>query len=78
MSDVLVDVSVLREQVREKCREVATEPGGAYHFHTGRLLAARLGYPTRPSMTCPILRWSRSRSRPVPVAAMRDVDLWTG
>ncbi|HTF51512.1 MAG TPA: methyltransferase domain-containing protein [Pseudonocardia sp.] len=45
MSDVLVDASVLREQVREKYREVATDPGGAYHFHTGRPLAARLGYP---------------------------------
>jgi SAM-dependent methyltransferase len=44
MSDMLVDLSVLREQVREKYREVATDPGKEFHFHTGRLLAARLGY----------------------------------
>jgi ubiquinone/menaquinone biosynthesis C-methylase UbiE len=30
--------------VREKYREVATDPGREYHFHTGRALAARLGY----------------------------------
>jgi arsenite methyltransferase len=45
MSDMLVDPSVLREQVREKYREVATDPGAEFHFHTGRPLAARLGYP---------------------------------
>lgn len=45
MSDVLVDPSVLRARVRAKYREVATEPGGTFHFHTGRPLAARLGYP---------------------------------
>lgn len=45
MSDVLVDPSVLREQVREKYREVAADPGAPFHFHTGRPLAARLGYP---------------------------------
>lgn len=45
MSDMLVDPSVLREQVREKYREVATDPAATFHFHTGRPLAARLGYP---------------------------------
>lgn len=45
MSDMLVDAAVLRQQVREKYREVATDPGGEFHFHTGRPLAARLGYP---------------------------------
>jgi arsenite methyltransferase len=45
MSDLLVDPSVLREQVREKYRELATDPGATFHFHTGRPLAARLGYP---------------------------------
>ncbi|MBI2091019.1 MAG: methyltransferase domain-containing protein [Deltaproteobacteria bacterium] len=45
MSDeVLVDGGALREQVREKYREVATNPAGKYHFHTGRFLAAHLGY----------------------------------
>jgi SAM-dependent methyltransferase len=39
-----VDVATLRAQVREKYREVATDPGAEHHFHTGRPLAARLGY----------------------------------
>ena len=42
--DVLPDVEVLRAQVREKYRQVAVAPGDRYHFHTGRPLAARLGY----------------------------------
>jgi arsenite methyltransferase len=42
--DVLVDPEVLREQVREKYRAVAVEPHATFHFHTGRPLAARLGY----------------------------------
>ena len=42
--EVMVDEDALREQVREKYREVATDPGREYHFHTGRPLAARLGY----------------------------------
>jgi SAM-dependent methyltransferase len=45
MSDMLVDAALLREQVRDKYREVATDPRAAFHFHTGRPLAARLGYP---------------------------------
>src|SRR3954453_8957793 len=44
--DLLVDPDVLREQVREKYREVATDPHRSFHFHTGRPLAARLGYDT--------------------------------
>lgn len=42
--DTAVDAGVLREEVRKKYREVATDPYGTYHFHTGRPLAARLGY----------------------------------
>ena len=42
--DLLVDVDTLRTQVRDKYREVALDPHGAHHFHTGRPLAARLGY----------------------------------
>jgi arsenite methyltransferase len=40
----LVDAEALREQVREKYREVAAQPEATFHFHTGRPLAARLGY----------------------------------
>ncbi|MDP6352723.1 MAG: methyltransferase domain-containing protein [Alphaproteobacteria bacterium] len=39
-----VDADALREQVRDKYRAVAIAPGDEYHFHTGRPLAARLGY----------------------------------
>jgi SAM-dependent methyltransferase len=42
--DLLVDADTLREQVREKYREVAVEPNAEYHFHTGRPLARKLGY----------------------------------
>ena len=44
-ADDLVDASVLREQVKEKYREVALDPHGEHHFHTGRSLADILGYP---------------------------------
>ena len=44
MADLLVDPDALREQVREKYREVAVDPHRSFHFHTGRPLAARLGY----------------------------------
>jgi arsenite methyltransferase len=43
----LVDAERLRAEVRLKYRAVATEPDAAYHFHTGRGLAARLGYDPR-------------------------------
>ena len=43
-NETLVDVDTLRAQVRDKYRDVATDPHGAHHFHTGRPLAARLGY----------------------------------
>ena len=43
-NELLVDVETLRTQVRDKYRDVALDPHGAHHFHTGRALAARLGY----------------------------------
>ncbi len=45
-ANVLVDPEALREQVREKYRAVAVDPHATFHFHTGRPLAARLGYDT--------------------------------
>ena len=45
-SDLAVDAEALREEVRKKYREVAANPHGTFHFHTGRPLAARLGYPS--------------------------------
>ena len=45
-TDLLIDAAELREQIRQKYREVATDPHGEHHFHTGRPLAERLGYPS--------------------------------
>jgi arsenite methyltransferase len=42
--DVAVDAVALREQVKQKYREVALDPHAKFHFHTGRYLASRLGY----------------------------------
>ena len=42
--DLLVEADALHEQVKDKYLEVATDPHGDYHFHTGRPLAKRLGY----------------------------------
>jgi len=39
-----VNADALRAELRNKYREVAINPHGTYHFHTGRGLAARLGY----------------------------------
>jgi arsenite methyltransferase len=39
-----VDAAALREEVKLKYKEVAIDPHGKFHFHTGRPLAKRLGY----------------------------------
>ena len=44
MSEVEIDARALREHVKQKYREVADDPHRSFHFHTGRPLAARLGY----------------------------------
>jgi SAM-dependent methyltransferase len=44
VEQTLVDPEALRAEVRAKYRAVAVNPGRSYHFHTGRPLAARLGY----------------------------------
>ena len=43
-NDIGVDAETLREEVKSKYREVAIDPHGTYHFHTGRFLAKHLGY----------------------------------
>ena len=40
-----VDPDALRTEVRRKYRDVANHPDDVHHFHTGRDLARRLGYP---------------------------------
>jgi arsenite methyltransferase len=44
MAELAVDLEALREQVRDEYREVALQPDATFHFHTGRPLAALLGY----------------------------------
>jgi len=46
VANVAIDADALREEVKNKYREVAVDPGGEFHFHTGRYLAAQLGYDT--------------------------------
>jgi SAM-dependent methyltransferase len=41
---VNLDVAVLRRAVQEEYAEVAANPAKGFHFHTGRPLAAMLGY----------------------------------
>jgi SAM-dependent methyltransferase len=43
-AELPVDPAALREEVKSKYREVADDPHGEFHFHTGRRLAKRLGY----------------------------------
>lgn len=42
--EAIPDRDALRDQVRDKYRAVASDPGHGFDFHTGRALAARLGY----------------------------------
>jgi len=44
ISSLAVDVGALRKEVQNKYKEVALDPHGAHHFHTGRFLAKHLGY----------------------------------
>ena len=48
-----VDVESLRAEVRDKYRAVAVEPDAEYHFHTGRRLAAKLGYDAEVTGSLP-------------------------
>jgi arsenite methyltransferase len=41
-----VDVDELRDEIRTKYSAVVEDPHGDFHFHTGRFLAAHLGYDT--------------------------------
>jgi len=43
-AELPVDATSLRDEVKSKYRDVAINPHGEYHFHTGRPLAKRLGY----------------------------------
>src|SRR5919112_3784115 len=45
-TSVLLDVDVLRTAIQEEYAQVAACPFKGFHFHTGRVLADRLGYPS--------------------------------
>lgn len=51
--DVGLDTGQLREQVKSKYREVASDPRGSHHFHTGRFLAGHLGYDGALTVSLP-------------------------
>jgi SAM-dependent methyltransferase len=44
-TQLLLDVDLLRSAIQEEYAEVAACPMRGFHFHTGRSLASRLGYP---------------------------------
>ena len=48
-----IDSASLREEVKKKYRDVAIKPNDKYHFHTGRPLAARLGYESKTVSAMP-------------------------
>jgi arsenite methyltransferase len=52
-TELPVDPAALREEVKNKYRDVARNPNGEHHFHTGRPLALRLGYDTALTNSMP-------------------------
>ncbi len=51
--EIMVDADTLRDEVKKKYREVAVNPNGSFHFHTGRVLAAKLGYDESVTSSMP-------------------------
>jgi arsenite methyltransferase len=61
---VPVDPEALRASVRSKYRDLALDPSASFHFHTGRPLAALLGYDRSlvdqlPDRAVAAVRWRR-------------------
>lgn len=48
-----LDLTALRTAIQTEYAEVAACPTKGFHFHTGRFLASRLGYPTHQVDTLP-------------------------
>lgn len=44
-TSILVDQELLRENIRTKYQEVASQPSAEYHFFTGRKALEHIGYP---------------------------------
>jgi SAM-dependent methyltransferase len=53
VTELSLDLSALREAIQDEYAEVAACPAKGYHFHVGRPLAARLGYPAERVATLP-------------------------
>ncbi len=51
--EIMVDADTLRDEVKKKYRDVAVNPNGSFHFHTGRVLAAKLGYDESVTSSMP-------------------------
>ena len=45
VTSVTLDLDQLRSAIQDEYTEVASCPWKGFHFHTGRFLADRLGYP---------------------------------
>ncbi len=81
---ISVDPEALRADVRDKYKDVATHPQGTFHFHTGRPLAALLGYDSAVVESLPDVAvesfagvGNPHAMRP-PVTGDRVVDLGSG
>ena len=75
VADVAVDAVALREEVKSKYREVAVDPGGEFHFHTGRYVAARFGYDAVSMVAAGWHQQHQSRrSMREWLAALKDYD----
>ncbi len=51
--DVGLDADALCREISKKHREVATDPSGSFHFHTGRYLARHPGYDETTTASLP-------------------------
>ena len=50
---IALDMTLLRSAIEEEYAKVAADPFKGFHFHTGRFLASRLGYPADRVDTLP-------------------------
>ncbi len=79
-----VDLDTLREEVSKEYAVVATQPQKGFHFHTGRPLAEKLGYPAAQIDGVPtgVLESFAGTGNPFSVGALqpgeRVVDLGSG
>lgn len=79
-----VDRDRLRQGISDKYTEVALEPEKGFHFHTGRPLAAMLGYPTQDydRLPAPTIDSFAGTGNPFSMGALREgevvLDLGSG